>query len=323
MKFGILRSGALLVSLITGSFALVAQNAGKPAKNSVPSASTDELKRVRDILSSPHATYQDAFDLALIQRGEYEKFASAEARRERISELGIYPAAKKITDAETAPISRGAVSKIVLKMHDLDKGIMFSLTGAEMYAMKDLQALSIMPIKFAFMHRLSGTELIGVFDAALAEAEKKATWGQEENPYKAFGFSSYAEMEKGTAKRMEEEKSTQKSATAETTKGEKSAATAKVAEPAGAVTVQGGETAQVSGAGETSSPLQVAAQSESGQKANDSMTAAESTSVLQKNDVSVGSNSGDLQNVFNTVTEQTQPVAPTTTGKTPSELVKF
>ncbi|RME88703.1 MAG: hypothetical protein D6767_09735 [Candidatus Hydrogenedentota bacterium] len=136
------------------------------------------MERYREILDRKVATVQDVVDLTLMQKGKYKAEANVSER------IGDFVRLTGLAIAEedlSAPAQRGFVSKVLLKTLKLKEGFWYWLTGWERYALRDIQDAGIMKPFYSQWSKLSGSQLIGVFNAAL-EVEKKRNHIEEEIP---------------------------------------------------------------------------------------------------------------------------------------------
>lgn len=177
------------------------------AQNRNATIEDEELSTIRAISVTKRATFADLCKLVLIQRGELEKYETDEARCARLSELGIYDTAS-VEYVHLAPLKKGAVAKAAINTHGIPKSLMFRLTRTEWYALQNAEAEGLMNPGSNSWDTISGEELIIIMDEALARGTEKSEWMQPINPYKEFGFDSYAQMEENA--RKEREKSEKK-----------------------------------------------------------------------------------------------------------------
>ncbi len=156
---------------------------------------TDELDILRGIAVSSEATMADLCNLIIIQRGELEKYPEAGKRCKAISEQKIYKFASDDIPL-LMPVTAGAASKAAINAHGLEKSLLFALTGLEWYAVQSAEHLGLVKTKTAPTKKLTGEELLAIFEIALIQAESKANWQKPANPYEVFGASSYEELNK-------------------------------------------------------------------------------------------------------------------------------
>ena len=130
------------------------------------SAGERELEALRMITATPEAQMSDLCTLILIQRGELDKFPESRKRCEAIEALKIYRLNKDDLPLLT-PDTAGAASKAAINAHGLEKSLMFSLTGLEWYAVQNAENLGLVKPKTASYKKLSGEELVAIFENAL------------------------------------------------------------------------------------------------------------------------------------------------------------
>lgn len=137
-----------------------------------------EMDRYREILSRPVALNSDVVDLTLMQKGRYAGNLSATEKLKIFSEIsGLSDLSPEDLGQEA---SRGFVSKTLLESFYLKEGLFYWLTRWERYAIRDVQSAQIMKSGYSQWSRLSGSQLIGVFNravevAALREGKKDST----------------------------------------------------------------------------------------------------------------------------------------------------
>ncbi|MFZ5628071.1 MAG: hypothetical protein ACOY5B_03010 [Spirochaetota bacterium] len=158
-------------------------------------AGESELEALRMIAATPEAQMSDLCTLILIQRGELDKFPESKKRCEAVEALRIYRFNKDDLPLLT-PVTAGAASKAAINAHGLEKSLMFSLTGLEWYAIQNAEHLGLLKPKTAAFKKLSGEELVAIFENALLQSESKANWNKPGNPYEVFGVQSYEELNK-------------------------------------------------------------------------------------------------------------------------------
>ncbi|HRP70996.1 MAG TPA: hypothetical protein PLY93_15850 [Turneriella sp.] len=143
------------------------------AETKATNAPQNEMDAYRAILTRPTATRQDLYDLVAMQDGVFEKYPQAAERNRYLSQKGI-----TIKEETNTEVSRGEVAKVTLQHFNLEKGILFWLTGWEFYALRDIQQLDIMQQKFTVHQALSGKQLIGIWSTAVATAERRDNYSQ-------------------------------------------------------------------------------------------------------------------------------------------------
>ena len=195
----------LLAGLFT--FSLAAQRPGgkrrgKPAPikseqaEAQPQAAPvvdQELAAVRALQVKARATYADACKIILLQRGEFGKFTTDIDRCNRVSDLGILHTGH-IKDIYLEKLSVGAAAKAAINAHGLEKSLLFRLTGWSWYALQNAEGLGLIAEGLSSGDGLTGSELMGLMDEALAQADETRSWNSEENPYREFGHETYEEM---------------------------------------------------------------------------------------------------------------------------------
>jgi len=154
-----------------------------------------ELDILRGIAASPEATMRDLCDLVIIQRGELEKYPEASKRCGALAAQNIYGFSKGDIPL-IMPVTAGAASKAAINAHGLEKSVMFMLTGLEWYAVQSAEHLGLVKPRTAHFKKLSGEELLAIFEIALNQAENRANWQKPQNPYEIFGANSYEELNK-------------------------------------------------------------------------------------------------------------------------------
>ncbi|MBV6494098.1 MAG: hypothetical protein LDLANPLL_02124 [Turneriella sp.] len=154
-----------LLSLFLAVALSAADNTTAPPQN--------EMDAYRAILTRTTATRQDLYDLVAMQDGVFEKYPQTDERNRYLSQKGI--TIKKETNIE---VSRGEVAKVTLQYFNLEKGMLFWLTGWEFYALRDIQQLDIMQPKFTSHQTLSGKQLIGIWSTAASTAERRDNYSQ-------------------------------------------------------------------------------------------------------------------------------------------------
>jgi len=157
----------------------------------------EELSALRAITVTKKATFSDVCKLVLIHRNELEKYTTDEARCARLAELKLYDTAS-VGHIHLKPATKGAVAKAVLNLYDLEKTLLFRLTGIEWYAIQNAEVLSLIDKGSNSWDELSGEELVTIMDIAMQRAGERSSWMQPKNPYKEFGYETYPEMDQKT-----------------------------------------------------------------------------------------------------------------------------
>lgn len=138
--------------------------------------SAPELEIYRTILDSPLASYQHLADLVIMQRGEFDKYPSKKDRVKRVAEVETFDMTD-IADPSNEVVRRGAVSKAIMNHYKINRGLIFMLTGAERYAIKDLQNEGLMKSQVSEFSRISGGQLIGIFNYVERKTAEINDWG--------------------------------------------------------------------------------------------------------------------------------------------------
>ncbi|MFO1470852.1 MAG: hypothetical protein U1F27_07450 [Turneriella sp.] len=169
---------------------------------SLSAENSQELDLLRGIAAAPEATMDDVCTIVVIQRGELDKHADAASRCKAINDQKIYR-----FSAEDIPLlmpaTAGAATKAAIYAHGLEETLLFALTGLEWYAVQAAEHLGLVKAKTAHNKKLSGAELLAIFEIALEQAEAKAAWRNPKNPYEVFGVKSYEELNQAYDKMTE------------------------------------------------------------------------------------------------------------------------
>lgn len=173
--------------------------------HSADAKAMSELEILRGIAATPEANMADLCAVILIQRGELEKYPDAASGCAAVSEQKIYVFSKDDIPL-IMPVTAGAASKAAINAHGLEKTLLFALTGFEWYAVQAAEHLGLVKAKTAPGKKLSGEELLAIFEIAFGQAEEKAAWQKPKNPYEVFGVNSYEELNKAYDKMTESEK---------------------------------------------------------------------------------------------------------------------
>jgi len=199
----------LLICLIS-SPALPARKTKKPAKKApieekvLPTEETrpapqlvqpidPELAAVRSLQIKPRATYADLCRIILLQKGSFSKFQT-DAERCKFTSEQDFADVPSNKDIYQTPVTLGAAASAALKAHNLEKSILFKITGMDWYALQNAEALGLVGDSTSAGDEMSGNELIVLMDEALEMANLAASWNEEENPYKDFGHENYENM---------------------------------------------------------------------------------------------------------------------------------
>lgn len=168
-----------------------------------------ELDLLRGIAAASQATMDDVCTIIIIQRGELNKYADGETRCKAISDQKIYKFSPEDIPL-LMPATAGAAAKAAIHAHGLEKTLLFALTGLEWYAVQAAESLGLVKAKTAHHKKLSGAELLAIFEIALEQAEAKAAWQTPKNPYEVFGVNSYEELNQAYDKMTESGKAPEK-----------------------------------------------------------------------------------------------------------------
>ena len=159
----------------------------------VPVATGDtELAAMRAIQVRGRALYADLCRLVLLQRGEFNQYKTDAERCQRANELGFMNT--KDVDIYKTPVSLGATTKTAIYAHNLERSLMFRLTGFSWYALQSAEALGLIEEGMNAGDYISGAELVQILDEAANLAEEKNNWNKTENPYRDFGYETYEDM---------------------------------------------------------------------------------------------------------------------------------
>ena len=137
------------------------------------------LSVFRSIADRKIATVQDLSDLMMMNLENFEKFPTAKERNKRIQELNLMEFAA-MENPEKIRLTRGRLSKVLHKIFNIDKSMLFLLTGFERYAHRDMQHAGIMDTRFSEMDFVSGGQLIGIFEKCSELKAIRETWGKSE-----------------------------------------------------------------------------------------------------------------------------------------------
>jgi len=193
----------LLLGCIFSANVIFAQANNLKGKNQSQQVE-DEFSLMDKIVKKKVASFQDLADVVIMQRGEFDKYKTSEARIKRLKDMKVYDMAELI-EPDMTPLTRGTVSNIAIVNNSLEKGFMFWLTGADYYAMKDAQSLRLMNKKYSWNHYISGKEMVSILDKAIDMKKNIKDWGKKENPYADYGFDSYDKLSDATEKTMLED----------------------------------------------------------------------------------------------------------------------
>lgn len=191
-----------IVLILLAATPLLAQRAVRPKKKAVavvaeqpaaPAATGDaEMAAMRAILVRTRALYADLCRLVLLQRGEFNQYKTDAERCQRANELGFTDT--KGIDIYKTPVSLGATAKTAIYAHNLERSLMFRLTGFSWYALQTAEALGLIEEGMNAGDHISGAELVQILDEAANLAEEKTNWNKTENPYRDFGHETYEDM---------------------------------------------------------------------------------------------------------------------------------
>jgi len=187
MKRSILTLGALALTL-----SLYA--APKAPAESAESDDTAELETLRSIGVANMATVADLCNVITLDRGDFAEFETADDRCAHLTELNVLNTSA-IEDVYAVPVTYGTASKAAILTFELERSLMFRLTGLEWYAVQNAETLQIIPEYTKSSKTLSGEELLAMMGKAREMAEEKEYWEIERNVYEDFGHSTYQELE--------------------------------------------------------------------------------------------------------------------------------
>lgn len=154
-------------------FPLVISSAKEKSAKKAPAGDTSEMGVYRTIVGREIAIRQDAADLLAMQAGEFDSLGTPEKRLKNAVDK------KWLRDASAGEeLSRGEAAKAIMLYFRLDKGIMFTITGWERYALFDVQENGIMQGKFSAGQVMSGEQLAGMFNAAEDFRQTRENWGK-------------------------------------------------------------------------------------------------------------------------------------------------
>lgn len=188
--------------------ALAKKRAKKPAKNPVvevapatesqPVVATSEpidaeMAAMRALQIKSRASYADLCRIILLQTGEFSKFKTDAERCSHVQKKE-YVDLSGVSDIYTDPVTISVAATAALEVHNLEKSLMYAITGMRWYALQNAEALGLVPEGASVGDQLSGNDLIVLMDEALEEANLVRSWNDDENPYKEFGYDTYDAM---------------------------------------------------------------------------------------------------------------------------------
>lgn len=141
----------------------------------VPGGNSGEMDAYRAIQNRPESTVQDLADLLLMYRGEYAKYASAEARLKRAKELNILGK----NNAAQNKLTRGALAYALMRVYKPEQGILFWLTGWERYALRDAQEAGIISGNSTENQHISGEQLFAIMTDAENFVTQRSEWDKK------------------------------------------------------------------------------------------------------------------------------------------------
>ncbi len=142
-----------------------------------------EMGVFRSLLAQKKATRKDLYNIFLMQSGQFAQMPKPIQRLDWIKARDKSIRTEADLDVE---ITRGEVARFLHKNGKYEKGMMYSLTGLERYAFRDMVALGIMASSSSSGDKLSGAQLMGVFELAEKVTVTKKTWPRvEEVPAEA------------------------------------------------------------------------------------------------------------------------------------------
>lgn len=152
-----------------------ATETAKAEPTPAPGGSSGEMDAYRAIQNRPESTVQDLADLLLMYRGEYAKYASAEARLKRAKELNILGK----NNAAQNKLTRGALAYALMRVYKPEQGILFWLTGWERYALRDAQEAGIIPGNSTENQHISGEQLFAIMTDAENFVTQRSEWDKK------------------------------------------------------------------------------------------------------------------------------------------------
>lgn len=183
-------------TLTLGALALSLSLWAAPQDSAEASDATDaaELETLRSIGVANVAMVADLCDLVTIDLEEMQAFETATDRCDYLAERGII-SLSGVDDIYSAPATHGAVAKAAILTFELERSLMFRLTGTEWYAVQNAETLEIVPEFTKSAKTMSGEELLAIMGKARELAEERDDWGIEKNVYEEFGYSTYEEVD--------------------------------------------------------------------------------------------------------------------------------
>lgn len=133
-----------------------------------------ELELFRQILGKNQATRRDLFDVYLMQTGKFAEMPKPMQRTEWILKQKIMPVSDQ--SILNQKITRGDLALFLHKTGSYEKGMMYSITKSGYYAFRDMTRLGIINRSSFPMDSLTGSEMIGIFEAARKYTEMMNSW---------------------------------------------------------------------------------------------------------------------------------------------------
>ncbi len=136
-----------------------------------------EMGVFRSLLAQKKATRKDLYNIFLMQSGEFAQVPKPIQRLDWIKARDKSIRSEADLDAE---ITRGEVARFLHKNGNYEKGMMYSLTGLERYAFRDMVAMGIMASSSSSGDKLSGAQLMGIFEFAEKMTGTRKSWPRTE-----------------------------------------------------------------------------------------------------------------------------------------------
>lgn len=134
----------------------------------------NELEVFRKILNKPQATFRDMFDVYLMQNGHFAGMSKPVQRIKWMINQNFFPVSdRKQLDQK---ITRADLAKFLHQTGNYEKGMMYYITKNGHYAFRDITRLGIMNRDSFALDYLSGSQMIGILEAARKHTEKKSSW---------------------------------------------------------------------------------------------------------------------------------------------------
>jgi len=133
-----------------------------------------ELQILRNLINKKVANYEDLINIIIIHKQKFDELMTFKQKEKYCLENNYI---KEIYQRNSL-INRGMVGYSIIKIYNLESSFMFWLTGMSRYALRDLQVLRIVGLQYSTNDSLSGTQALGMFDAAENEINNKKSWGK-------------------------------------------------------------------------------------------------------------------------------------------------